>query len=390
MLLNLASTMSGTVQTKGKACHLGDGKSIHVQRWVNYFAKNGWEVDLISFRDVDRTVLHPKVIVHVVSSSSLPILGFLTSLYGTIKLLRRIKPDIIHAHSISSYGIYAGLYSCVNHLTPFILTAWGFSHIKKNKGLKRWLDRNAVKKADIITTLVFDMKFLLAREFKIDLNKIKTFPWGVDLKIFYRNYENEVKTLKKKLKISEKSFVVLSNRLMRPYYGINYIISAIPAVIGKYPQTIFVIRRSGGDPIYEGEMKKLAKFLGVWDNVRFDSEFIPYYEVPILYNFSDVSVMIPSTDQGPLSLFESMICGSIVIATDISGNREWITDGKNGFLIPSSNPEAIAEKIIYCIEHPQLKETFYNENKSLILEKGDWDKNAKIMENIYAQLLGRP
>lgn len=372
---------------KGKVCHIGKASSIHVQRWVNFFAKEGWEVHLITFEPTKKENLHPRIIQHIVVPSPRKYLGFLTASLGVRKILRKIKPDIIHAHAIPAYGIYARLYFIIKKNIPFIITAWGYWHVETHKGIRRWLDKSTSRKADEITTLVSYMKDKLVKAFSLNPDKITVLSWGIDKDIFYRGYKYEVRELKNRLAIAENNFVVISNREMNPYYGIHYVIEAIPEVISKYPDTTFILRRCGGDLEYEKELKQKAGKLGISRYVRFQSEFLPYKDVPVWLNTSDLSIMIPLTDQGPLSLFESMICGCIVIATDIEGNREYITNEENGFLIPPKNSQVIAERIIYCIEHRDLKEKYYNINKQKIEENHIWQKNSKKMEQIYFKLL---
>jgi glycosyltransferase involved in cell wall biosynthesis len=372
---------------KGRVCHLGKASSIHVQRWVNFFAEEGWEVHLVTFEPAKPKELHPKVIQHVIIPSPHKYVGFFTAALGVRKTLKKIKPDIIHAHSIPAYGIYAWVYFLSGKKIPFILTAWGYLHVETYKGLRRFLDKKALKKTDEITTLVAFMKDKLVSTYSLEPNKITVLPWGIDKTLFYKGYKKEVKQLKNKLNIPENHFVVISNREMNPYYGIEYIVEAIPYIVTKHPETIFIIRRCGGDPEYEKDLKLKADELGVSKNVRFQSEFLPYEEVPIWLNAADLSIMIPLTDQGPLSLFESMICGCIVIATDIQGNREYIRDGENGFLIPPKDQKIIAERINHCIEHPELKRKFYETNKVTIEDKFIWQKNSKKMEQIYFRLL---
>lgn len=379
--------MSGEGVKKGRVCHLGKASSIHVQRWVNFFAEKGWDVHLVTFEPGKPEELHPKVVQHVVNPSPHRYIGFLTAASGVRKTLKKIKPDIIHAHSIPAYGIYARLYLILGKKVPFVLTAWGYLHVETYKGMRRWLDKSTLKKADEITTLVTFMKDKLVSAYSVGPNKITVFPWGVDNNLFYKGYDKEVKELKNKLKIPENHFVVISNREMNPYYGIEHIVNAIPDIITKHPETTFIIRRCGGDPEYEKELKIKADKLGVSNNVRFQSEFLPYEEVPIWLNAADISIMIPLTDQGPLSLFESMICGCIVIATDIQGNREYIKDGENGLLISPMDPKLIADRINHCIEHPELKSKFYEINKVIIEDKFTWNKNSKKMEQIYFKLL---
>ncbi len=58
-----------------KLCFIADGRSIHTQRWVEYFAQRGHEVHLITYDPMDRSI--PGVTEYVLTSSlekSLPFL----------------------------------------------------------------------------------------------------------------------------------------------------------------------------------------------------------------------------------------------------------------------------------------------------------------------------
>src|SRR5690606_31464226 len=68
---------------------------------------------------------------------------------------------------------------------------------------------------------------------------------------------------------------------------------------------------------------------------------------------SDVFVL-PSYREGvPRSTQEAMAIGRAIITTDVPGCRETVVDGINGFLVPKWNPNVLAEKMIYLIEHPE-------------------------------------
>jgi glycosyltransferase involved in cell wall biosynthesis len=64
--------------------------------------------------------------------------------------------------------------------------------------------------------------------------------------------------------------------------------------------------------------------------------------------------VLPSYREGvPRSTQEAMAIGRAIITTDVPGCRETVVNGVNGFLVPKWNPEALAEKMIYFIEHPE-------------------------------------
>ena len=88
--------------------------------------------------------------------------------------------------------------------------------------------------------------------------------------------------------------------------------------------------------------------------------------------------VLPSYREGvPRSTQEAMAVGRAVITTDVPGCRETVIDGVNGFLVEKWNPQALAEKMIYFIEHPeQIKKMGY-ESYKIAQEKFDADKVNK-------------
>lgn len=381
-----------------KVAYIGDATSIHVQRWANHFSSIGWDVHILTYSPTEKG-LEDKVKQHKLFTA-----GFLENIiehsirkkraHEIQKILDKIKPNLVHAHGLAKNGEYA--YLC--KFRPYILTLWGimdFSYVQnyyhfftKPLSGKRWkLRQNTFKKASAITTLVEHTRKHIISSFDIDSEKIHTFSWGVVTTIFKPGYDEKIIKLKKELKIQNDAHIILSMRNLDSYYNIHNIISAIPKVVVKHPGAVFIFRRAKGSESFEKEMKKKVKEMGIEKYTIFESEFLSWEEIPIWLNMCDISIMIPNTDQGPLSLVESLACGATVIATDIEGNKEWIEDGKNGFLVNPKDVNEIAKKINYCIEHPEFMKKSAEINTKLVLEKGDWDINSKKMEKLYLELI---
>lgn len=88
--------------------------------------------------------------------------------------------------------------------------------------------------------------------------------------------------------------------------------------------------------------------------------------------------VLPSYREGvPRSTQEAMAIGRAVITTDVPGCRETVVDGVNGFLVEKWNPQALAEKMIYFIEHPEEIKKMGYESYKIAQEKFDADKVNK-------------
>ena len=76
---------------------IGDAQSIHIQRWVNWFADRGHEVHLISFKSCTNL---KNIKLHVIKTNRYGYFNPLNYL-RVRKILREINPDIIHAHYVA-------------------------------------------------------------------------------------------------------------------------------------------------------------------------------------------------------------------------------------------------------------------------------------------------
>lgn len=93
--------------------------------------------------------------------------------------------------------------------------------------------------------------------------------------------------------------------------------------------------------------------------------------------------VLPSYREGvPRSTQEAMAIGRAVITTDVPGCRETVVDGLNGFLVPKWDPEALAEKMIYFIEHPEQARLMGAESYKIAVEKFDAVKVNQRLVNI--------
>jgi glycosyltransferase involved in cell wall biosynthesis len=75
-------------------------------------------------------------------------------------------------------------------------------------------------------------------------------------------------------------------------------------------------------------------------------------DVPDLLAACDLFVLPSRREAFPLAVLEAMALGKPVIATDCGGTREMIHDGREGFVVPPGNPEALAEKILELLSIP--------------------------------------
>jgi len=313
-----------------KVCYLADGQSVHTQKWVKYFAHRGYDVYLATFKQTG-----PIKGVKVKKLRYFSKFAYPFRILEVKKAVEEIAPDILHAHYVPHYGMYAAL----TGFRPFAVSVWGSDVLiePKKSIVKRYVVKYALRKADLITVdSISSLKAVLS--FGVDERKVKLIVHGVDLTIFHPIENKE--ELKKDLGIPQSHQVVISTRGLESIYNVDTLIKAVPHILEDYSNTYFLIV---GDGALRQKLKELAHNLGVTENVRFVG-LLRNDEVPKFLGVSDVYVSTSLSDTTSVSLLEAMACELPVVVTDLEGNREWIEDGENGFLFPKRDFRALAER----------------------------------------------
>ena len=357
-----------------KICYLANGQSVHVQKWIKYFADRNHEVHLATFNEPEQI---EGVKVRKLRYSSKFAYPF--RIAAVKSAVKEIDPDILHAHYVSHYGVYGAL----TGFKPFVVTAWGSDVlIEASSIIKQPLVRYALKRADLITCDAGHMQKAMIR-LGADSDKINLVGFGIDTGKFSPGQKSE--TLRAKLEIYN-SPVVISLRTLEPLYDVESLIRSVPLVLKEIPETKFLIAGKGSE---ERRLKKLAASLGVSESVKFMG-FIPNDELPEYLTTSDVYVSTSPCDAGiAASTAEAMACGLPVIVTDVAENKKWVEDGVNGFLIPVKDPKSLAEKTVYLLKNEDINKNFGKCNRKIIVERNNYYKEMEKMEYLYKKLVQR-
>jgi len=205
--------------------------------------------------------------------------------------------------------------------------------------------------------------------------KISIIPMGVE-DAFLEKGRN------RKKEGDQKPITILSNRNLLPIYNVSLLIRAIPIVLKEEPRTKFLIAGDGAekDPLERG-----VKNLNINSSVTFLGR-VPHEEMPDLLSRADIYVSTSLYDGTSVSLLEAMASGAFPIVTDIPANREWIVDGKNGFLFPIDEAGIFASRILDAIRNRDLLEKSRLDNLLIVEKKAFWPTNIKRLEGIYSSL----
>lgn len=133
---------------------------------------------------------------------------------------------------------------------------------------------------------------------------------------------------------------------LAPQKGQRYLVEAAPHVLERHPEARFVV--VGGGEL-RADLERRTREAGVADRFLFTGA---RDDVPDLLASFDV-LASPSLFEGLcLAVIEAQAAGVPVVATPVGGVRETVVDGETGYLCPPGDPGALAERIVFCLDHP--------------------------------------
>ncbi len=187
---------------------------------------------------------------------------------------------------------------------------------------------------------------LLRRVHDVPLEKIELIPHGIDQIPFDGG--------NKRLFDVEGQAVLLTFGLLSPDKGIEYVIDALPQILEKFPETVYIVLGATHPHIKErhGETYRLmlenrAMRLGVAQNVRFYDRFVSRSELKEFISAADIYVTpyLKAEQITSGTLAYAVGSGKAVISTPYSYAEELLAEGR-GLLVPWRDPQAIAAKVI--------------------------------------------
>jgi glycosyltransferase involved in cell wall biosynthesis len=295
------------------------------------------------------------------------------------RLLKKFKPDILHAGFVQS----AGLMAAVSGYHPFLLMPWGSDILLnpyRNKIFKM-LTKYVLSRADFITCDAEEVKRRIIELANYPAEKIIVFPWGIDLKLFRPCVELR-KAIRQELGWEDKKILIMT-RSFKDVYGIEYFLKALPKVFEEVPEARALVIGSG--PL-ELQLKALAQELNLADRIRFLGE-IPNHELPKYLNASDLYVSSSLSDGTSLSLLEAFACALPVVVTDVPAILEWVQDGINGLVVPRQSSEELAKAIITLLKDEKYAHEMGEKNLALARKRADWDQNFAKLEELYQRIV---
>jgi len=177
--------------------------------------------------------------------------------------------------------------------------------------------------------------------------------------------------------------------------GLVEVVQAFALVAAEHPTWELDLVGLCRPASFEQELRALAKKLGVETKVKFTA-WVPYEEKERLSAQASMGIItyLPyanNTSCLPNKLFDYMLVGLPVVASDFPLYREVVESCHCGLLVDPARPEAIAGAMTYLIEHPQQARRMGENGRQAVLETYNWEKESRRLLQVYeAVLQGAP
>jgi len=309
----------------------------------------------------------------------------LSMLPDLVKLIRKIKPDIVFS-TLTRMNVITIIAKILSGLrTKVIIREVNtFSIVQRNaKGAREkflpLLVRLLYNRADI---MVFPSKGAL-EDFHNYFKKMDS----RKMQVIYNPLEIDKILELKSEKIdepfwenNEKRKIISVGRLERQK-GHKFLFDAISIVNQELGSVELIILGKGKE---EEALREYAEKIGILNNVK----FMGFKANPYKYiAHSDVFVLSSLWEGFANVITEAMACGTPVVATDCpSGPREIINNGVNGVLVPVANPKAMASSIISILQNDHLANLLRENGFKRALDF-DVKKIVKEYEELFLSLL---
>jgi glycosyltransferase involved in cell wall biosynthesis len=303
------------------------------------------------------------------------------SLFDIFKIIKEIKPDILHLHSPKAAGLgsFAGRLLGVKKII-YTVHGWAFNE-----------DRSFAQKVPIVffswLTMLFcthvitlsEKELTQTRLFPFVHEKLRMVRLGIESPKFYSNASAQQFFQSKTPESLSKKFVIGTIAELHPNKGLIYAINALEKLLQSYPSFIFFVIGEGEQRGHLEELikqKKLENHVMLLGYVAHAAEYLRGLNL----------FLLPSVKEGlPYCLIEAGYAGIPVVATTVGGIPELINDMETGILIQPKKSEEISHAIEFLIEHKKTEREYARNFQERVKSLFNLDQMITATFRIYSE-----
>lgn len=332
---------------------------------MNMLREQGHEVHACARPDHGRNgIVEQKITCHDISFDRNPYhFRNFRALLQLFKRFRREQFQLVHVHTPVA-GILGRIAAKLAGVPCVIYTAHGF-HFYQGSPWASWLlyyplERLLARWTDDLIVMNQE-DYENAKSFRIRRQLLHMPGVGVDVSRFMTDNPEQVRIQqRKRLGVGEKDFVILHVAELNRNKNQMQMLQAMKRLAPRHDciKCIFV-----GDGEHREFLLAAVQQLGLQDSVQ----VLGFRrDIPELLAGSDLAVLLSRREGLPQSLLEAMVCGRPILASDVRGNRDLVSHGENGLLVPLDDAEETARAIGFLLENRVLARQMGERGKQMV------------------------
>ena len=312
----------------------------------------------------------------------------LKAFFALYKLMRKEKPDIVHTHTAKAgtlgrlAAILAGVPVKVHTFHGHIFDGY-FSPFRAKIFIL--IEKLLALFTDRVVVLSDSVKNDIVNRLKISSpDKSVVVPLGLELEKFLNSGPSKG-NFRRKLGVSDDMLLVgIIGRLV-PIKNHKVFLDAVRKIkdTDSRMKVRFVIV---GDGELRFELKAYTKKLNIEEMVIFTGWVENLAEV---YVDLDLVALTSLNEGTPVSLIEAMASSRAVIATDVGGIKDLITDNVNGILVRSADADDISSKLISLLKDEERRKRLGLNGRKMVMTKYTKERLVKNIGSLYDGLMVR-
>ena len=355
-----------------RICFICVGGFRHITPYLDYFKEAGHDVHFIALSPApDYGVKTYNVGFGTKYSRTQGKWKYPLSMVRSRYLVRKIKPDIVHTHYVTS----GGLAGAVCNFHPTITTVHGSDlNVGIHSRIWRPLLKAVFNQADCVNTCTEDQKRKVTT-LGIPPEKIRVLTLGIDTDRFQFTERAEI--------ASAKPLRLVTTRRLEKAYDHSTIVKQLAILHSEGFDFQMTFLANGS---LAGELKQQVENQGLHSRVRFLGGVDKNRIAEILQN-NHIFLSAPLWDGISVALLEAMATGLFPIVSDIDVNRDWIKEDTGGFRHGVGDAQDLARCIMKVRQNPELVMNVVGLNRAKVVELADTKKNMKVLEGVYTELI---
>jgi glycosyltransferase involved in cell wall biosynthesis len=360
---------------------------VHTRRWVDPFVERGDEVWVLNVAPQPaRRPWSGVRLMDLTAAINTPWLRYPVWTLHARTALRRIRPDLVHAHCLDLSGWVAA--AAGYH--PLVVTVWGSDimlHPDRSR-LARRLAGWVLTKADAVTAPAQPL-YERAVSFAGSAERVHLIHWGVDCEVF--RPEGETTALRVALDLPARAPVLFCPRALAPVYNIGTVLQALRRVLQARPDAYLLLVEFNARPDYRRKIDQWIQEWGLGDRVRFLPQMDGQADMAALYRLATVTITLPLSDSLSLTVLESMACGTPAVVSDLPAYEDWIVDGETGYRVPTKDAAAAAGAVLWLLDREEERQAFGSRGRRMVLQQASLAQQMGQSIELYETLVsGQP